>query len=165
MIAVVLLIAFTVAVGGILSVWLSTLSTTQTTTVSGATEKQVKCAASSLVIKEVRYNTTSPCSLCNISHYVNTTIRYESGTETLSPNITIDVIAKGFRNSSIGITSLSPGQTFTNSTNVTTSILGSPGYIVAIPPEIVRARTFCQVTVPIVAECKAGEPCMIGGVT
>ena len=167
MIAVVLLIAFTVAVGGILSVWLSTLSTTQTTIVSSGTEKQVRCGASSLIIKEVRYNATQPCSLCNISHYVNTTIRYESGTEVLSPNVTLEVISRGTRNTSTHVVTLAPGQSYTNFTNVTTSAntLTTGGFIVAIPPELVRVRTFCQTNIPVTAECKSGQPCMIGGVS
>jgi flagellin-like protein len=44
MIATILLIAFTVAVGGIISVWLTTYTRTAQTAVSGATEAQIKCA-------------------------------------------------------------------------------------------------------------------------
>ena len=162
MIATVLLIAFTIAVGGILSVWLSNLTTSQTSTVSSSTDKQVKCSASALVIKEVRFNATIPCTLCNISGYVNTTIRYESGTEALTPNITIDVIAKGVRNTSTHVITLSPGQAYTNSTNVTTTQPpGTSSHILAIPPELVRVRAFCQGSLAIVAECKSGQSCMI----
>jgi flagellin-like protein len=161
MIAVVLLIAFTVSVGGILSVWLSTLSTTQTTIVSSGTEKQVRCGASSLIIKEVRYNATQPCTLCNISHYVNTTIRYESGAEVLSPNVTFEVISRGTRNISTHVVTLDPGESYTNSTNATTQGAAAGGVILAIPPELVRVRTFCQTNIPITAECKSGQPCMI----
>ncbi len=162
MIAVVLLIGFTVAVGGILSVWLSTLTTTQTTTVSSGTEKQVRCAALSVVIKEVRFNTTLPCNICLNASYVNTTIRYESGTESLGPNVTFEVIGKGVRNTSTHVVTLNPGQAYTNSTNVSTSVGGAQ---IPIPPEVLRVRTFCQSTVPITAECKSGQPCMIGGTT
>jgi hypothetical protein len=44
MIATILLIAFTVAVGGIISVWLTTYTRTAQTAVSGSTEAQIKCA-------------------------------------------------------------------------------------------------------------------------
>jgi len=44
MIATILLIAFTVAVGGIISVWLTTYTRTAQTAVSGATEAHIKCA-------------------------------------------------------------------------------------------------------------------------
>ena len=44
MIAIVLLIAFTVAVGGILSLWLTGYTTTTTGSVASITENQTKCA-------------------------------------------------------------------------------------------------------------------------
>lgn len=43
MIATILLIAFTVAVGGIISVWLTGYTRTTGAAVSGATEDQIKC--------------------------------------------------------------------------------------------------------------------------
>ena len=45
MIATVLLIAFTVAVGGILSLWLTGLMTTTTSSVENTTTDQIKCAS------------------------------------------------------------------------------------------------------------------------
>ena len=45
MIATVLLIAFTVAVGGILSMWLTGLTTTTTSSVENTTTDQIKCAS------------------------------------------------------------------------------------------------------------------------
>ncbi len=148
MIAVVLLIAFTVAVGGILSVWLSTLSTTQTTIVSSGTEKQVRCAASSISILEVRYPSgTSGC----VAPYncVNVTVRYDSGVEALS-NITVEVSARGSINSSTSTARFSPGESRVVS------------LIANYPPEVASARGFCQDSVSITAECKAGQPCMLG---
>ncbi|MEM5829793.1 MAG: archaellin/type IV pilin N-terminal domain-containing protein [Candidatus Aenigmatarchaeota archaeon] len=44
MIATILLIAFTVAVGGIISVWLTGYTRTTGAAVSGATEDQIKCS-------------------------------------------------------------------------------------------------------------------------
>ncbi|MEM5766043.1 MAG: archaellin/type IV pilin N-terminal domain-containing protein [Candidatus Aenigmatarchaeota archaeon] len=44
MIATILLIAFTVAVGGIISVWLTTYTRTTGASVSTATEDQIKCS-------------------------------------------------------------------------------------------------------------------------
>ena len=46
MIAVVLLVAFTVAVGGILSLWLTSYTTSTTGNVETATTNQTKCAGS-----------------------------------------------------------------------------------------------------------------------
>ena len=144
MIAVVLLIAFTVSVGGILSVWLSTLSTTQTTIVSSGTEKQVRCSPSSISIVEVRY--TSGTS----NGFVNVTVRYDSGIETLS-NITTEVSARGSIQANTSTAPLSPGESRV--------VQVSPANY---PPEIVSARGFCQSTVSIIAECKSGQPCMVG---
>jgi len=45
MIAVVLLVAFTVAVGGILSLWLTSYTTTTGESVGNATTDQIKCSA------------------------------------------------------------------------------------------------------------------------
>jgi flagellin-like protein len=57
MIATILLIAFTVAIGGIISVWLATYTRTAQTAVTGATEAQIKCAGISPNIYRVT-NTT-----------------------------------------------------------------------------------------------------------
>jgi len=53
LIAAVLLIAFTVAVGGIISLWLTSFSRTTTSAVQSSTEKQVKCASTVLEITSV----------------------------------------------------------------------------------------------------------------
>ena len=144
MIAVVLLIAFTVAVGGILSVWLSTLAQTQTSTVSSGTDKQVRCSASSLEILEVRYPTGSGTSA------VNVTVRYSSGTETLA-NVTVEVTARGAIAQASNTAAISPGE--------------SKVVVVAnanFPPEFVSAAGICQSTVSVTNECKTGQPCMKG---
>jgi len=169
MIAVVLLIAFTVAVGGILSTWLSTLATTQTSIVSAGTEKQVRCSSVNLLVREVRVNLTNPCTAgtptgacLTFGKYANITIKYESGTATLTPNVTAELVVRGERNASTITTDLDPGESFVISLNVSRS--NSTAFVTAgvtATPEIVRVRTWCQTSFPIVAECKAGEPCMI----
>jgi flagellin-like protein len=90
MIATILLIAFTVAIGGIISVWLATYTRTAQTAVTGATEAQIKCAG------------ISP----NIYRVTNTTVfLLNSGTVELT-NVTC-VTQDGI---SIGtITSMPPG--------------------------------------------------------
>lgn len=143
LIATVLLIGFTIAVGGILSVWLSSLTTTQTTTVSSGTEKQVRCAASALRISEVRYPTGVGRSSVNVS------VIYDSGTEALS-NITVEITARGITDLVNSTGTVTPGEA--RAVNVTANF----------PPEVVSARGFCQNTVPIIGTCKAGQPCMIG---
>ena len=143
MIAVVLLIAFTVSVGGILSVWLSTLSTTQTAIVSSGTEKQVRCTASALKVDEVRYPAGTGRGSVNVS------VTYDSGTETLS-NITVEITARGVTDlvNSTGL--VAPGEA--RAVNVTANY----------PAEVVSARGFCRDTVPIIGTCKSGQPCMVG---
>ena len=143
MIATVLLIAFTIAVGGILSVWLSNLTISQTTTVSSGTDKQVKCSASALRIAEVRYPTGVGRSSVNVS------VIYDSGTESLS-NITVEITARGITDLVNSTGTVTPGEA--RPVNVTANY----------PPEVVSARGFCQNTVPIVGTCKIGQPCMIG---
>ena len=143
MLAVVLLIAFTDAVGGILSVWLSTLSTTQTTIVSSTTEDQIKCSASSLKVSEVRYPTgTSRGS-------VNITVVYDSGAENLA-NITVESTRGGVTDAGNSTATVEPGEVraFAITANY--------------PPEVVSARGFCRSKVPIIGECKSGQPCMVG---
>ncbi|MBI4009637.1 MAG: hypothetical protein HY361_00380 [Candidatus Aenigmarchaeota archaeon] len=144
LIAVVLLVGFTVALGGIVITWLSTLASTQTTIVSSGTEKQVKCAASSLAVIEVRY----PSGAGN--GFVNVTVRYESGTEILS-NITAEVGARGSLQANTSTGTVSPGETRV--------IQVSPANY---PPELVSARGFCQSSVSVIGECKSGQPCMKG---
>ena len=56
MISVVLLLAFTVAVGGILSVWLSGFTRTATTGVETTTTNQTKCAGTYIDVVSVTSN-------------------------------------------------------------------------------------------------------------
>ena len=169
MIAVVLLIAFTVAVGGILSVWFSTLTTTQTTIVGSATQNQIVCASVDLAIREVRLNITNPNPGSIISgKYVNITMKYDSGTAILTPNVTGEVIFRGERNTTTVTKDLSPGESYVISVNVSrTTFTNSTvnGGITGVP-EVVRIRTWCQNTsVSIIAECKSGQPCMLAPTT
>ncbi len=142
MIATVLLIAFTVAIGGVLSLWLSTLTSTQTGTVGTQGTNLAKCAGSSVVVTDVVW----PSGTGN--GRVNVTVAVNSGTEVLN-DLNVTVIGQG--TSAIGRTTgtFSPGQ------SVAISVVGAP-----YPPEIVSATMFCQSTVPRTGECKAGEKCM-----
>jgi flagellin-like protein len=144
MIATVLLIAFTVAVGGILSMWLTSLTSTQTTTTGAAAEKQILCSRSVLTISEVRYS--GPAAL-------NVTVVYTYGTEQLS-NYTFYVVDDA-RNSAA---SLQPAQTMnpgdSNTTFVTTSLAGTG-------LTSVRVRALCQGSYAVIGECKSGQSCMV----
>jgi hypothetical protein len=158
MIAIVLLIAFTVAVGGILSVWLTTLTSTQTTTTGSAAEKQILCARSVLQISEVTSNLSS-------SDYSNVTVIYEYGTENLY-NFSITFVDNA-RNSATTNNTLTPQY------NNSAGQYLSPGMMIVwqVTPAhglslggsslySVRVRALCQEDYPISSECKSGQSCM-----
>ena len=148
LIATVLLIAFTIAIGGVLLIWFSSLTNTQTQTVGTSSEKLADCAASAITIREARYNST-PGSAA--STFVNVTISLVAGTQNIA-NLTVFVTGKGITNSTADNSTITPGSTITIRANVSSN---------AIPPEFVRASGICQSTVPIIAECKTGQACLI----
>jgi flagellin-like protein len=82
MIAVILLIAFTVAIGGILSVWLTGLQQQQTTVTGEYAEKVAKCAGVSLNIKNI-----TPI----LNNQITFQVSHESGTYELT-NVQVVVV-------------------------------------------------------------------------
>ena len=147
MISVVLLIAFTVAVGGILSLWLTTLSSTQTTTTGSEAEKQILCARSVLEVTEATYGADASTS--------NVTVTYKYGTETLT-NFTFYFIDNTRNDAKIETESsntMVPGATNVSSFADTT--LSGGAYL-----QSVRVTALCQDTYPISGECKYGQSCM-----
>ncbi len=145
MIAIVLLIAFTVAVGGILSLWLTTLTSTQTTTTGSAAEKQILCARSVLTIDEVRYNDAGDAA--------NITYRYTYGTEALSDLnfFFIDESRNTYNRSFATLMTMGPGDSNTTSIVLT----GMSGSL-----QEVRLVAKCQSTYPVSSTCKSGQGCM-----
>jgi flagellin-like protein len=59
LIATILLIAFTVAVAGIISVWLTGFARTSTSTVGQESERQLICSYAALSLKSVKYSSSS----------------------------------------------------------------------------------------------------------
>ncbi len=149
MIAVVLLIAFTVAVGGLLSVWFASLTTSQTSTISSGSEALAKCASSSLAISEVRYPSSGSPRLVNVT-------LTSSGSQNLK-NITITVVGGGASTNSVVFFNAS-GDDMIPGTAFATSISTTGG--ASLPPELVSANAFCQTKYTLSGSCKAGEPCM-----
>ncbi len=150
MIAVVLLIAFSVAIGGLVSVWFSTLTSTQTGIVQSGAENLAKCATSTLAVDEVRWLATGS------SRTVNVTVS-SGGLENLK-NITITVTGPGGSTNSPKFFNgtgddFIPGSTYATSINVTANVS-------ALPPELVSVTGICQNSFAIRGECKAGEKCM-----
>ncbi len=167
MIAVVLLIAFTIAVGGLVSIWLSNLSSTTTTTTGAATEKQILCAPSVLTVSEVTYtpNTTSAGS-----DAVNITVKYNYGTEDLYEfNITLRdnkkqaITVKPNSTNYFKTSPFTPGSMvvwniLTNDTATVETARGSTDLNDSL--DLVRVSALCQDTYPVIGECKAGQACM-----
>lgn len=146
LIAVILIVAVTVGVGGLLSVWFSSLTSTQTETVSSSTDKAAKCAASALIVEEVRYKTGH--------NLVNVTVFYKTGTEPLR-NLSVSVTGGGRTNTSSVLyttSDFSAGQSEAFQINVSGGA--------TIPPDLVTASAFCQTTYSITNSCKSGSACM-----
>lgn len=149
-IAVVLLIAFTVAIGGILSVWFSTITTSQTATVQSSSDALAKCSSTAISISDVRYNTSAAAT----PKMVNVTFS-SSGNQNLK-NVTITVTGGGSATVSrqyFNATGddLLPGGVFATTVNTTAA---------TIPPEQVIVNALCQSQYAISNVCKSGEPCM-----
>ena len=79
MLATILLVAFTVAVGGIISVWFSSFTRTTTTNVESSSTNQTKCAATYI---DVLSFTTSGITITNRGDQSITTVRCFTGNGT-----------------------------------------------------------------------------------
>jgi len=132
--AAILLIAFTIAVGGLISVWLTSFTTTSTGAVESASVNQTKCAGA--YIKVDRVNATSGTS---------GKIIYSNPTNQQITNINM-FSSDGTNITQISSTSLSPGvgayANWTVGTN--TSVI---------------AKGLCLATIPIEGSCKSGDSC------
>jgi len=113
MIAVILLIAFTVAIGGILSVWLTSVTQTQTSTAGSYAEKVSKCAGVFLAIKNI-----TPINGNQITFQVS----HESGNLPLKNVKIVVVYQDGSTNTLECDSELTPGEicvnTSTNANNI-----------------------------------------------
>lgn len=81
MLAVILLIAFTVAIGGLLSVWITSMTKTQTGVAGAGAEKLIACSKSVLDIGTVYYNKTDPKG--STLGDINVSVTYYAGSEDL----------------------------------------------------------------------------------
>lgn len=145
-IATILIIAITVGIGSILSVWLPSLITTQTQTVGASAESQAKCTSTTLKIDQAAYHVGT--------NLVNVTVEVATGSQNLQ-NLTITVEGAGITNTSgKGYTStyFSPGDINVSSIPVSSSV---------IPPDFVTATAICQGSVTIIATCKSTDSCMV----
>jgi flagellin-like protein len=148
-VAAILLIALTVAVGGLLAVWFSTVTSSQTQTVSASAGQLAKCASSSLTINEVRYSSDGTSSLVNVT-------TSSAGSQSLK-NITISISGGGATSNSIRYYNAS-GEELPPGGVISASIDTTGGALV--PPEIVSVSGICQGQYAISTSCKSGESCM-----
>lgn len=148
-IATVLLIAFTVAIGALISVWFTNVTSSQTQTVQSGSDALSKCASTSMTVNEVRYAGNGSSSL------VNVTVS-SSGTQSLK-NVTISVTGGGATTTSQKFFNAT-GNDFLAGTYFATSMNTSGG--ASLPPEIVSVSGLCQGQQAIVATCKTGDSCM-----
>lgn len=158
LLATIFVIAFTVGVAGILSVWLTGFATTQTQTVGSSGEKLSKCASSVIEVSSVRiYCGIIPSLISNVS-YANVTVRNKAGSEILY-NVTLTFISKGLQNRTTpSSNTLLPG----DSISLALQNINSTGNVlIPCPFDIVRAVGLCQNTTTIADECKFGESCFV----
>jgi len=167
MIATVLLIAFTVAVGGILSMWLSGLASTQTETTGAAANAQVLCGRTALRVKGVTYSYSGGVS------YSNVTVSYDYGTEGLyNFSITfIDtnrlsytvpaalLVGQGNGTAQYNTTyPFSPGMLQSWNLNITS--YSGAGALTATTLKTVKVVALCQGNYPVSVQCDSGQSCM-----
>jgi flagellin-like protein len=165
LIAVVLLIAFTVAVGGIHSIWLTTLSTTQTEKTEERFNKETACSTAHLKVKEVVYGNSSSGDSANV------TVHYDRGLENLY-NFTISFIDDDRKSYTVNRTSLTPqysnteGQRFTpgmiQTWNINiTAYTNDLNTLTAAKLKSVYVNALCQTDYPVSGVCESGQSCMV----
>ena len=141
MIAVVLLIAFTVAVGGVISIWMTGLTTTQTQTVTNQSAGQITCTPS-LTIDRVDSNTGVANYLINVT--------FSNPSQQTVSSINVTVIAANYTVFAIASGSLTTGTA--NQTSV--------GGFTSLPIQI-RVSGTCQ-GLPVSSTCKPADKCWKG---
>lgn len=147
LIAAVLLIAFTVAVGGIVSVFFTGFTKQTTSGVSSQGQNLVTCAGSNPAVDKVYYPITSS--------YSNITVTYSNpGTYNIT-NVTIYVALPNGTTISLG------NQMYLNGLASNSSVLGN-GTTVGTQPTEVKVAGFCQATQPVSGSCTSGQTCMVG---
>ena len=144
MLAVILLIAFTVAVGGLLSVWIISMTRTQTGVAGAGAEKLIACSKSVLDIGKVVSTSTATNDSFNVQ------VIYYAGSEDLY-DFTIyltDSAGNVGKNVSTVFTENSPmrpGQIYTFSITLDKNLTSQT-------PERARVTAVCQKTEVVSAE-------------
>ena len=132
MVAVVLLIAFTVGVGGLVSIFVTGLTTTSTGITGNQSEALTRCAGGWINVYSVDSDQV---------HYANPT------SQTLTSLVIVFSNGSVAAGTSQGDPSLTPGEY--NSTNITTR--GSNTFVIV--------RGLCQALVSVEGKCQTGQDC------
>ena len=147
LIVTVLLIAFVFAIGAIISVWLSGLTTEQTESVSAGSDSFIKCASDTLTVSQVKYLGNGSSRLVNVTAV--------SGGSVAMKNITVTVVGAGGSVSS---------PTFYNGTGeslvaggVFAASVDAGG--ISFPIQLVTVRGLCEGRV-VIGNCEEGRNCM-----
>ncbi len=148
MVAVVLLIAFTIGVGGLVSIFVTGLTTTSTGVTSNQSEALTRCAGAWL----------------NVYKVTNTTIFYQNPTPQTITGI-VGVFSDGKQSVSVFDQSLSVGESnYTEITNDTGRVGGTTVGTGITPSGAsgntsVTVRGMCQSLVTVEGSCRTGQKC------
>ena len=149
MLAVILLIAFTVAIGGLLSVWITSMTKTQTGVAGAGAEKLIACSKSVLDIGTVYGKTFTPPKGTTKGDF-NVTVTYYAGSEDLY-NFTIYLtdsagnVGKATTTDYTSNNPMEPGE-------VHTFVLTLDKNLTSSPITKVRVTAVCQETEVVTAE-------------
>lgn len=151
MVAVVLLIAFTVGIGGLVSIFVTGLTTTST----GVTQNQSlglsRCASGWI----------------NVNRVTNSTVFYQNPTSQTITGLVI-IMSDGSQNVNPADPSLTLGEanfTYIGNTSANTNSAGVSGVIPggASGNTSVTVRGLCQSTVTVEGRCARGQDCWEAG--
>ncbi|MBI1978771.1 MAG: hypothetical protein HYS62_01765 [Candidatus Aenigmarchaeota archaeon] len=140
MIAVVLLIAFTVGVGGLISIFVTGLTTTSTGITSNQSEALTRCAGAWI----------------NVYSVTNTTVLYSNPNSQTLTGVVI-VFTNG-NTVNAADTTLSPGESGVTS-NSTTGFNGGLSCGACTPNTSVTVRGLCQTLVTAEGKCTSSQDC------
>jgi len=147
LIATVLLLAFTIAVAGIISIFFTGFTKQTTGAVSGQGQNLIACSSSNPVIDKVYYPLSASGSSVNVT-YSNPGLY----------NVTNITLYTAYPN---GTTFSFGGQIYLNPSGTNSSVVVS-GAPPAIAPTEVRVVGFCQGNQPVSGSCLTGQSCMLG---
>ena len=149
LIAVVLLIAFTIGIGGLVSIFVTGLTKTSTGITSNQSESLTKCAGAWI----------------NLYKVTNTTIFYTNPTSQTLTGI-VAILSDGKQSVTVLDQSLTSGES--NFTDITNSTANSGGLLTGLTGIMhggaagntsVTVRGLCQTVVTVEGSCKSGQGC------